>query len=99
TILPAFADIIAFKKIRGMHVATLFAVHKISKKQPLSPYNLPVVTRAVQVTRRKDAYKSDLDEEKEKLIVGRVDYSYLKKLTQPQRNAINYLLKEGMFIV
>ena len=34
TILPAFADIIAFKKIGGMHVATLFAVHKVKKKQP-----------------------------------------------------------------
>ncbi len=99
TLLPAFADIIAFKKIRGMHVATLFAVNKLHKKQPLSPYNLPVVTRAVQVTKRKGAYKSDLDEEKEKMIIERVDYSYLKKLSQPQRNAINYLLKEGMYIV
>ena len=99
TILPAFADIIAFKKIRGMHVATLFAVHKISRKQPISPYNLPIVTRAVQVTKRKDAYKTELDEEKEKMEVERVDYTHLKKLSQPQRNAISYLIKEGMYYV
>ncbi|MHA1259285.1 MAG: hypothetical protein ACTSSG_05705 [Candidatus Heimdallarchaeaceae archaeon] len=97
TILPAFADIIVLKKIGGIHVATLFAVHK-TKHQPLSPYNLPVVTRAVQVTKRKGAYKFDLDEEKEeKVDVSRVDYTYLRKLTQPQRGAIAYLIKEGMY--
>ena len=97
TILPAFADIIVFKKIGGIHVATLFAVHK-TRHQPLSPYNIPVITRAVQVTKRKDAYKFDLDEEQEdKIDVSRVDYNYLRKLTQPQRGAISYLIKEGMF--
>ena len=97
TILPAFADVIVFKKIGGIHVSTLFAVHK-TKHQPLSPYNLPVVTRAVQVTKRKDAYKFDLDEESEdKVDVSNVDYTYLRKLTQPQRGAIAYLIKEGLF--
>lgn len=97
TILPAFADVIVFKKIGGIHVSTLFAVHK-TKRQPLSPYNLPVVTRAVQVTKRKDAYKFDLDEESEdKADVSNVDYTYLRKLTQPQRGAIAYLIKEGLF--
>ncbi len=97
TILPAFADIITIKKIGGMHVATLFAVHKIGKQQPLSPYNLPVVTRAVQVSKRKEAYISDLDEEKEQIVVENIDYTYLKKLTQPQRGAIAYLIKEGLY--
>ncbi len=97
TILPAFADVIIFKKIGGIHVSTLFAVHK-TKHQPLSPYNIPVITRAVQVTKRKDAYKFDLDEEKEeKFDVSMVDYTFLKKLTQPQRRAIAYLIKEGMY--
>jgi hypothetical protein len=97
TILPAFADIIVFKKIGGIHVATLFAVHK-AKFKSLSPYNLPVVTRAVQVTKRKDAYKFDLDEEKEERFeVRKIDYSFLRKLTQPQRGAIRYLIKEGLF--
>ncbi|MEE9409737.1 MAG: hypothetical protein V3V41_02290, partial [Candidatus Heimdallarchaeota archaeon] len=97
TILPAFADIIIFKKIGGIHVATLFAVHK-TRYQPISPYNIPVITRAVQVTKRKDAYKFELDEEKEeKFDVSRVDYTYLRKLTQPQRGAIAYLIKEGMY--
>ena len=97
TILPAFADVIVFKKIGGIHVATLFAVHK-TKTQPLSPYNLPVITRAVQVTKRKDAYKFDLDEDsEEKVDVSKVDYTYLRKLSQPQRGAIAYLIKEGMF--
>ena len=97
TVLPAFADVIVIKKIGGIHVATLFAVNR-TRYQPLSPYNLPVVTRAVQVTKRRDAYKFDLDEEKEeKFDVSKVDYTYLEKLTQPQRGAIAYLIKEGMY--
>ena len=97
TILPAFADVIVFKKVGGTPVATLCAVHK-TKYQPQSPYNLPVITRAVQVTKRKDAYKFDLDEEKEEHFeVRNIDYAYLRKLTQPQRGAINYLIKEGLF--
>ncbi|MHA2357181.1 MAG: hypothetical protein ACXABK_00230 [Candidatus Heimdallarchaeaceae archaeon] len=97
TILPAFADVIVIKKIGGIHVASLFAVHK-TRYQPLSPYNIPVITRAVQVTKRKDAYKFELDEEKEeKFDVSRIDYTYLRKLTQPQRGAIAYLIKEGMY--
>ena len=97
TILPAFADVIVFKKVGGIHVATLFAVHKVKYKS-LSPYNLPVITRAVQVTKRKDAYKFDLDEEKEeKFEIRTIDYTHLRKLTQPQRGAISYLIKEGLF--
>ncbi len=97
TILPAFADVIVFKKVGGIHVATLFAVHK-AKYKSLSPYNLPVITRAVQVTKRKDAYKFDLDEEKEaKFEIRNIDYTHLRKLTQPQRGAISYLIKEGLF--
>jgi len=96
TILPAFADIIAFKKIGGLHIATLFAVDR-TNRTPLSPYNLAVITRAVHVSRRKDAYRSELDEEKTRKLVSQIDYSYLKKLTQPQRMAIEYLIKEGMY--
>lgn len=99
TILPAFADIIAFKKISAFHVATLFAVQRI-KHVPLSPYNLPVITRAIHVSKRKEAYKSELDEEKkEELEAKKIDYTYLKKVTQPQRLAIEYLIKEGMYLL
>ncbi|MFW9851321.1 MAG: hypothetical protein ACFFDS_00075 [Candidatus Thorarchaeota archaeon] len=97
TILPAFADVVIFKKLGGIHVATLFAVHK-TRYQPLSPYNLPIATRAVQVTKKKDAYKFDLDDEKdEKIDVSEIDYTYLHKVTQPQRGALAYLIKEGVY--
>ncbi|MHA1778970.1 MAG: hypothetical protein ACTSYN_05285, partial [Candidatus Heimdallarchaeaceae archaeon] len=97
TILPAFADIIAFKKIGGLHVGTLFAVQRL-RYVPLSPYNLPVITRAIHVSKRKDAYKSELDEEKkEEFEAKKIDYTYLRKVTQPQRLAIEYLIKEGMY--
>ncbi len=98
TILPAFADIIVFKKISGLHIGTLFAVQKAGK-MPKSPYNLPVITRAIQVTKRKDAYKTKLDEESQKEEVERLDYTFLKKLTQPQRQAVEYLIKEGIYYV
>ncbi len=99
TILPAFADIVLFRKITGLHIASLFAVHK-KGKEPLSPYNLPVITRAVHVSKRRDAYDFELDEEKEeKVDVNRIDYTYLNDLSQPQRRAIKYLIKEGMYFV
>ena len=43
-----------------MHVASYLGIaDKDSKRDyPKSPYDLPVVVRAVQVTRKKDAYVS-----------------------------------------
>lgn len=107
TPLPAFADIIVFKRMMGMHVATFLSVRS-EGEQPVSPWDLPSRTRAIQVVRDKDAYQSVLDEEKEEgedapsegdIEQGKerrqFDYSNIKKMTQPQRRAVQYLLTEG----
>ena len=49
--------------------------------------------RAVQVTRRKDAYMSDEREEETK--ISTVNYDNLEKLTEPQHRAIRYLIRQG----
>ncbi|RMG28153.1 MAG: hypothetical protein D6732_19075 [Methanobacteriota archaeon] len=93
TPLPGLPDIIIFKKFAGMHIAAYLGV-KTGTGYPTSPYDLPLVSRAVQVTRKKDAYISDVREDEGKL-AQTVDYSELKDLTEPQHRAIRYLIKQG----
>ncbi|MFV2016548.1 MAG: hypothetical protein ACC656_14045, partial [Candidatus Heimdallarchaeota archaeon] len=95
TPLPGLPDVIVLKKFAGMHVASYLGVADKTQKReyPKSPYDLPVVVRAVQVTRRKDAYKSS-----ERDDTGRIDsanYENLKKLTEPQYRAIRYLIRQS----
>lgn len=93
TPLPGLPDIIVFKKFAGMHIAAYLGV-KTGTGYPTSPYDLPLVSRAVQVTRKKDAYVSEAREDEGKLTQS-VDYSELKNLTEPQHRAIRYLIKQG----
>lgn len=94
--LPGLPDIIVFKKFAGMHIAAYLGV-KTGTGYPTSPYDLPLVSRAVQVTRRKDAYISEVREDEGKLS-QMADYSELKNLTEPQHRAIRYLIKQGEVI-
>lgn len=95
TPLPGLPDVIVFKKFAGMHVASYLGVadQHAQKKYPSSPYDLPLIVRAVQVTRRKDAYKSDERDEDGK--IDSANYENLKQLTEPQHRAIRYLIRQG----
>lgn len=94
TPLPGLPDVIVFKKFAGMHVASYLGIaDKTSKRDyPKSPYDLPVVVRAVQVTRKKDAYKSVERDDGGK--IDTANYENLEKLTEPQHRAIRYLIRQ-----
>ncbi|OLS23188.1 MAG: hypothetical protein HeimC2_27410 [Candidatus Heimdallarchaeota archaeon LC_2] len=95
TPLPGLPDVIVFKKFAGMHVASYLGIaDKDSKRDyPKSPYDLPVVVRAVQVTRKKDAYVSIERDDGGK--IDTADYQNLSKLTEPQHRAIRYLIRQS----
>ncbi len=95
TPLPGLPDIIIFKKFSGMHVASYLGItDKFGERRyPKSPYDIPLVVRAIQVTKRKDAYIS-----KERDDAGKIEtanYENLEKLTEPQHRAIRYLIRQG----
>ncbi len=94
--LPGLPDVIVFRKFAGMHIASYLGV-RTGTGYPSSPYDLPLVTRAVQVTKSKDAYVSEVREDEGKLDQT-VDYSQLKNLTEPQHRAIRYLIRQGEVI-
>ncbi len=97
TPLPGLPNVIVFRKFSGMHVASYLGIaDEKNRRYPRSPYDLPVVVRAIQVTRRKGAYKSEVREDDE----GKIDlanYEHLSKLTEPQHRAIRYLIRQGEF--
>ncbi len=92
TPLPGLPDVIVFKKFAGMHIASYIGV-KNTDRYPKSPYDLPLITRAIQVSKKKDAYLSVLREEEGKLSET-ADYSKLKGLSEPQHRAIRYLIRQ-----
>ncbi len=95
TPLPGLPDVIVFKKFAGMHVASYLGVadKTTDRRYPSSPYDLPLIVRAVQVTKRKGAYKSDERDEDGK--IDTANYEHLQKLTEPQHRAIRYLIRQG----
>ena len=95
TPLPGLPDVIVFKKYAGMHVASYLGVADSHSPHsyPKSPYDLPLVVRAVQVTRKKDAYLSE--ERDETVKMESVNYENLSKLTEPQYRAIRYLIRQS----
>jgi hypothetical protein len=95
TPLPGLPDVIVFKKFAGMHVASYLGVADGNsfRHYPQSPYDLPLVVRAVQVTRRKDAYMSKEREDEGK--IDQANYENLEKLTDPQHRALRYLIRQG----
>lgn len=98
TPLPGLPDIIVFKKFAGMHVASYLGIaDKTPKREyPKSPYDLPVIVRAIQVTRKKDAYKSSERDESGK--IDTANYEHLEKLTEPQHRAIRYLIRQSELV-
>ena len=94
TPLPGLPDIIVFKKYAGMHVASYLGIVDSKGKQtyPKSPYDLPVVVRALQVTSKRNAYLSE--EREDDGSVEEVNYDQLEKLTDPQYRAIRYLIRQ-----
>ncbi len=95
TPLPGLPDVIVFKKFAGMHVASYLGIadREVKRVYPKSPYDLPVVVRAVQVTRKKDAYVSLEREDGGK--IDTANYENLSKLTEPQHRAIRYLIRQS----
>ena len=95
TPLPGLPDIIVFKKYAGMHVASYLGVadKEAQRKYPKSPYDLPLVVRAVQVRRGQNAYTSDEREDSGKIETA--NYENVSRLTQPQHQAIRYLIRQG----
>jgi hypothetical protein len=77
-----------------MHIASYLGVvdDKETKNYQKSPYDLPMIVRAVQVTSKKEAYSNqDFDEGNK---IENVNYEDLKSLTEPQYRAIRYLIKQ-----
>jgi len=93
TSLPGLPDIIVFKTSSSMSMAQYITVG-YPRRQPKTPYDLPKETRAVIVS-KSVSYKSEL-EETPPTLPEEIDYSELKDVTQPQRNAIRYLLRFTM---
>ncbi|MHA1911254.1 MAG: hypothetical protein ACTSYA_06120 [Candidatus Kariarchaeaceae archaeon] len=91
TLLPGFPDVIVFKKMQNMHVGVLLTIDETAEK-PKSPYDKKTHTRAVQVTSKKEAYSSDLQDEA--IAMEQIDYSNLSKMTQPQMRAMAYLIRQ-----
>lgn len=92
TPLPGLPDVIVFRKYAGMHVASFIGVRK-SFNYPKSPYDLPLVTRAIQVSKKRDAYKSE-ERDAEGKLAETVDYSDLTQLSEPQHRAVRYLIRQ-----
>lgn len=94
TPLPGLPDTVVFRKFSGMHIASYLGVvdDKETKNYQKSPYDLPMIVRAVQVTSKKEAYgNQDFDEGNK---IENVNYEDLKSLTEPQYRAIRYLIKQ-----
>ena len=92
TPLPGLPDVIIFKKYSGMHIASYVGINE-SEGYPRSPYDLKPITRSVQVTKAKNAYTS-VERDEGGRLDSEIDYSNLKRLTEHQRRAINYLLRQ-----
>lgn len=94
TPLPGLPDTIVFKKFAGMHVASYLGISDTKQRRtyPKSPYDLPVVVRAIQVSSRKDAYQSLEREDDGK--IDEANYENLQGLTEPQHRAIRYLIRQ-----
>jgi len=94
TPLPGLPDTIVFKKFSGMHVASYLGIvdKKRTRSYPRSPYDLPVVVRALQVTSDKDAYQSSERDDEGK--IDEANYEELHSLTEPQYRAIRYLIRQ-----
>jgi hypothetical protein len=94
TPLPGLPDTIVFKKFGGMHVASYLGIADTRSKRsyPSSPYDLPVVVRAVQVSSRRDAYQSTERDDDGK--IDEANYENLESLTEPQHRAIRYLIRQ-----
>ena len=92
TLLPGLPNIITFKKYAGMHIATYVGSHKFYG-YPRSPYDIPLITRAIQVNKKGRTYMSQ-ESEKNRSSRKKIDYSTLKNLTEPQYQAIRYLVKQ-----
>ena len=93
TSLPGLPDIIVFKAYSSMSMAQYITVG-YPRRQPKTPYDLPKETRAVIVSKTA-SYESELEETPPSLPEN-IDYSELKDVSSPQRNAIRYLLRYTM---
>ncbi len=90
TTLPGLPDIIVLKSYSSMSMANYLTVGYASR-EPKTPYDLPRENRAVIVS-KSALYHSELEPVPPEL-PDEIDYSELKDVTSPQRNAIRYLLR------
>jgi hypothetical protein len=104
---PGFPDVIMFKKLDRMVVGTLLTVGHLDQ-DPISPWDIPIYTRAIDVSKElldfvKDQKEAQLEEEeasKVDVLYGApgakksVDYSYLKKMSQTKLASVRVLIDE-----
>ncbi len=103
---PGFPDIIMFKKMDRMVVGTLLSVGKLDEN-PLSPWDIPIYTRAIDISKELlDFIKKQETEDEEdtgrtsEAIYGtaktrkKVDYSHLKKMSQSKLASVRVLIDE-----
>ncbi|MFW9922529.1 MAG: hypothetical protein ACFFDW_04475 [Candidatus Thorarchaeota archaeon] len=106
---PGFPDIVMFKKMDRMVVGTLLSIGKL-ENNPISPWDIPIYTRAIDISKELlDYVKAQKEEaQKEALEEGKtpdaiystsksrkeVDYSHLKKMSQSKLAAVRVLIDE-----
>ena len=106
---PGFPDIIMFKKLDRMVVGTLLSVGQL-EDNPISPWDIPIYTRAIDISKelldfvkaQKAQEESEDDEtgRAKEVLYGlaktrrKVDYTYLKKLSQSKLAAVRVLIDE-----
>jgi len=105
---PGFPDIIMFKKLDRMVVGTLLAVGKL-EEDPLSPWDLPIYSRAIDISKELldfvAAQKQEIEIDEEtgrasEVLYGtskvkkKVDYSHLKKMSQSKLASVRVLIDE-----
>ncbi|MHA1365743.1 MAG: hypothetical protein ACTSXA_01775 [Candidatus Heimdallarchaeota archaeon] len=105
---PGFPDIIMFKKLDRMLVGTMLAVGRL-EDNPISPWDLPIYTRAIDVSKElldfaAEAKKEAIDEDegpKQPTTIGldtgirrKVDYKHLTKMSQTKLASVRLLIEE-----
>jgi hypothetical protein len=102
--VPGFPDIIMFKKLDRMVVATLLSIGRLLE-DPISPWDVPTYTRAIDVSKELLDYVKAQDaaaeeEAKETALLGNVrkrkdvDYSHLEKMSQTKLASVRVLIDE-----
>ncbi|MEA2071819.1 MAG: hypothetical protein U9O98_11095 [Asgard group archaeon] len=106
--IPGFPDIIMFKKMDRMIVGTLLSIGQV-QENPISPWDIPTFTRAVDISKDFLDYaeqkKEQREEQEQTSAIGEslktkniqrknVDYSHLNKMSQSKLSTVKVLIDE-----